>query len=61
LEYRQEFCHSDLIHLLDLLEPSERGLNLTSDEDDLAMKILTTKILKNPIFAGQEVKVSLIF
>ena len=58
MDYRREFCHSDLIYLLDLLEPTERGHKLTSEQTDLAMEILTTKVLKNPVFAGREQEVT---
>ena len=59
MEARQEFCHSDLIHLLDLIEPNERGQNLTAQQIKAAMNLLTNKILKNPMFAGKEADVSL--
>jgi len=59
LKDRRDFCHSDLIYLLDLLDPSERGQNLKDEEFGIAMKILSKKILKNPVFVGRESQVNL--
>ncbi|KAE9546800.1 hypothetical protein FO519_009988 [Halicephalobus sp. NKZ332] len=54
LDNRRDFCRSDLVHLLELLDPTERGQNLSAEEDEIAMMLLTNKILRNPVFAGRE-------
>jgi hypothetical protein len=43
---------------MDLLNPLDRGLGLTTDQVNRAMKLLSNKIIKNPIFVGKEQKVT---
>lgn len=57
---RFDFCKSDLIHLLDLLDPVERGQNLTLNQYKIAMKLLFEKVLNNPVFVDHKLQVILI-
>lgn len=42
---------------MDLMDPRDRGKNLTPTQMNQAMQILTKKILKNPIFIGKDQQV----
>jgi hypothetical protein len=44
--------------LLDVLEPADRGQQLTNDDKQKAIEIIANKCLKNPVFAGKEGEVT---
>uniref|UniRef100_A0A915CPB3 DUF659 domain-containing protein n=1 Tax=Ditylenchus dipsaci TaxID=166011 RepID=A0A915CPB3_9BILA len=54
LNDRREFGRTDVTYLMDLLEPSDRGEDLTEEEVQAAMELLANKILKNPAFITKE-------
>ena len=58
MKARRDFCKSDLVHVFDLLDPTLRGQKLTPQQETTAMKLLRNKLLKNPVFAGRELKVT---
>jgi hypothetical protein len=45
---------------LDLLDPVERGQNLTLNQYKIAMKLLFEKVLNNPVFVDHKLQVILI-
>jgi hypothetical protein len=54
MERRKDFCKNEIVHLMDILEPTDRGTSLNADQMKTAMRLLAEKILKNPVFAGKE-------
>lgn len=46
---------------MDLLEPSDRGENLTDEERTEAISLLTETILQNPVFIGKKEQVIYLF
>uniref|UniRef100_A0A915DND7 Uncharacterized protein n=1 Tax=Ditylenchus dipsaci TaxID=166011 RepID=A0A915DND7_9BILA len=49
-----QFGRTDITYLMDMLEPSDRGRNLTQEEVQAAMNLLSNKVSKNPAFIARE-------
>uniref|UniRef100_A0A915DGM7 BED-type domain-containing protein n=1 Tax=Ditylenchus dipsaci TaxID=166011 RepID=A0A915DGM7_9BILA len=49
-----QFGRTDITYLMDMLEPSDRGRNLTQEEVQAAMNLLSNKVTKNPAFIARE-------
>jgi hypothetical protein len=54
MEHRKRFCQNEVVLLMDLLEPTDRGASFSADQLKTAMRLLSEKILKNPLFSGKE-------
>jgi hypothetical protein len=55
---RHLFCKTDLIYLMDLMDPRNKGQNLKTAQMNAAMKLISQKIAKHPLFIGKEEQVS---
>ena len=58
MEKQKKFCENKITYLMDLFEPTDRGISFDNEQMDVLLNILSEKILKNPIFAGKEEQVS---
>jgi len=57
LEARREFSKTEVGFLIELLDPLDRGQNLSNEERERAINLVNNKLLKNPLFVGKESEV----